>query len=78
LSGQAKNGRDYARLPNSVTIPTGSAAAYVEINPIDDRAKEPAEKVTLTLLKNSNAQSGGYKGGKKVSATAVIVDDDKK
>ena len=47
--GTAKSGRDYGRLPRTLTIPAGQRSATIDLVPIDDDRAEPTETVTVTL-----------------------------
>ena len=49
LSGTAKNGQDYLKLPGSVNIPAGKRDAQITVVPIDDSEREPTETVILHL-----------------------------
>jgi Ca2+-binding RTX toxin-like protein len=71
ISGTAVNGSDYVALSGSVTIPSGSASATIDVVPIQDAIAEGPESVVLTLQPGSN-----YSVGSPGSATATIADDD--
>jgi N-acetylneuraminic acid mutarotase len=49
ISGTAKNGTDYTKIPTYVDIPANAASAVVAIQPIDDGKAEAAETVVLTI-----------------------------
>lgn len=53
LSGTAKNGTDYTKIPTTVTIPANADSVTVTISPIDDGKIEPAETVIVTAAANS-------------------------
>ncbi len=67
--GTATNGSDYPSVAGSVTLPSGVAAATVNIVPIADDAVEGTETVILTLQPGSS-----YTLGAAVSATITIKD----
>ena len=71
LGGTATNGSDYQALSGTVTIPAGATSAVVRVIPIDDRAVELPEIVTLTL-----AAGAGYGIGLPGSAVVTIADND--
>ena len=70
ISGTASNGVDYAQTTNEITIPTGSLAVDIPINPIIDTAKRGNKTVVLTIVTNGTYWLGG---GHK--ATVTIIDD---
>ncbi|MBE7501047.1 MAG: metallophosphoesterase [Verrucomicrobiales bacterium] len=49
LAGTARNGRDFARLPGSLTLAAGEASGVIEIRPLDDREVEEVETVVVRL-----------------------------
>lgn len=49
-SGTASNGLDYQELPNTITIPAGSATAIIAVKPIDDSLVEGTETVIATVV----------------------------
>ena len=49
ITGTARNGRDYKRLPGTLTIPAGESSAVILIQPRTDRRPEDEETVTLIL-----------------------------
>jgi len=49
LSGTAKAGGDFARLPKTVTIAAGETYADITLAPIDDARADAGETVTLSL-----------------------------
>ena len=53
ISGTAENGRDFTRLPNSVTIPAGQQSVAISVTPIDDVEVEGAENLTVSLETNT-------------------------
>jgi len=71
ISGSAANGKDYAKIKNSVVIPAGTTSAYVDIAPINDRKKETTETVTLNIK-----ASAAYTLSTTVTASVNIVDND--
>lgn len=71
ISGTAANGKDYKKIKNSVVIPAGTTSAYVDIAPIDDRKKEGAESVTLTIKASS-----AYTVSTSNTASVNIADND--
>lgn len=70
-SGAATNGSDYGSIASSVTIPSGSSSAELEIIPLDDTAAEGVETLSLSL--NSGI---GYVTGSPSLAAIKILDDD--
>jgi hypothetical protein len=50
----AKNGVDYVSIGNSITIPSGSSSAILNINPIADSILEQPEPVTIILGNSLN------------------------
>lgn len=75
LSGNARNGVDYERLPGSVEIPAGSAEATIEIIPLDDNRREPTERVTVQL-RPAPRNSPQYRLGGRRAQTIQILDDE--
>ncbi len=53
ISGSAISGEDYIPIPESVTIPSGSESATLQITPIDDLLAEWDETVTITIISDS-------------------------
>jgi hypothetical protein len=49
LAGTARNGRDFERLPGTVTLAAGEASAVIEVRPLDDREVEDVERVVVRL-----------------------------
>ena len=49
LAGTARNGRDFARLPGSLTLAAGAASGVMEIRPLDDREVEDVETAVVRL-----------------------------
>jgi len=70
-SGTAAKGTDYAALPTSVTIPSGTTTVTLSVTPIDDTLVEGYETVTVTLT-----ASGSYQVGSN-AATVNLYDDEK-
>lgn len=52
-SGSASAGRDFKRLPGSVTIPTGQDSAIILVEPLTNTISDGAATVTLTLRSNT-------------------------
>lgn len=71
ISGTATNGVDYSSLSGSVTFAAGQSSVDIPINIIDDNIAEGTEKVTISLLENSN-----YNLGASVNGTITIADND--
>lgn len=70
LSGSASNGVDYVTISNIITIPAGSLAADVAVDPIVDKANRGNKTVVLTVDTNSN-----YMIGEHHWAAVKIIDD---
>ncbi len=70
LSGSASNGVDYASISNIITIPAGSLAADIKVDPILDTANRGNKTVVLTLQSNAN-----YTIGDRHWAVVKIIDD---
>ena len=75
LSGNARNGVDYERLPGSVEIPAGNAEATIEIIPLDDSRREPTERVTVQL-RPAPRNSPQYRLGGRRAQVIQILDDE--
>ena len=75
LSGNARNGVDYERLPGSVEIPAGSGEATIEIIPLDDNRREPTERVTVQL-RPAPRNNPPYRLGARRNQIIQIVDND--
>ena len=71
FSGTAKNGIDYSKLPNKVTIPKNTDRKDISVVPIDDNSVEETETVVLTILPDA-----AYELGSSVSGTIEIVDNE--
>jgi len=71
IRGTASNGVDYARIPNSVTIPAGRRSVRVTITPFDDRLVERYESAVLRL-----EATALYNVGRPGRAGALILDND--
>src|SRR5262249_26868961 len=67
----ATPGADYVPLSGSVTIPTGSPTATIDVTPIDDTLIEEDETVVVTL-----AADAAYSAGTPSSAIVTIINDD--
>ena len=77
ISGSASNGVDYARIPNTVTIPAGHHTAKIVIDPLADNLTEGIETVILTLTPSPlDVFPPPYVVGQPDKAGAVIVDTD--
>jgi len=79
--GTAMNGEDYAVLPTTVQIPSGSLIADLELVPIDDSLIEGSETFTVALVEPPCAHEpspgpGCYFVGAPFQASATIVDND--
>jgi hypothetical protein len=70
LTGTASNGVDYVTISNVITIPKGSLAADVKVDPILDTANRGNKNVILTLKTNSD-----YRVGEHRWAEVKILDD---
>src|SRR5262249_43880767 len=70
ISGSATPGTDYVSLPNTTTIPAGSATATIDVVPLDDLLVESDETVVLTL-----GWDAAYIVGVPGSASVTIVSD---
>ncbi len=53
ISGRARNGRDYRRISNRVTIARNKKSVTIRIEALRDRLDEPVEEVILTFTGNS-------------------------
>jgi hypothetical protein len=71
IAGSATNGSDYQLLPETVTIPSGSSTATINVTPIDDALLEGNETVVATLSANP-----GYNIGAPSAATVSVIDDE--
>jgi hypothetical protein len=69
VGGTAENGVDYVWLPGSVTIPAGTAAKNVLVQPVNNNVKEANRTVTITIQQNSL-----YLVGSPASATITIIE----
>jgi hypothetical protein len=54
LLGTGSNGVDYVQIPNVITIPAGSLATDVKVDPLIDKANPGNKTVILSLDTNSN------------------------
>ncbi len=71
--GGTASGSDYTpSLSGSVTIPDGAAAAFININAVNDALSEGPESLVLTL-----AAGTGYHIGEAAAATVDLLDDDR-
>ena len=71
IAGTATNGSDYQLLPETITIPSGSSTAAINVTPIDDSLVEGNETVVAALAANP-----GYNIGAPSSATVSVIDDE--
>jgi hypothetical protein len=71
FSGTAKNGIDYKKVPNKVTIPKNADKKDISVVPLDDNAAEATETVVMTVLPDA-----GYELGSSVSGTVEIHDNE--
>jgi hypothetical protein len=71
VAGTATPGSDYARLPGTVTIPTGALSANISVRPADDALIEGPEAVILRLL-----PTPAYAVGTPNSATVNITSNE--
>jgi PKD repeat protein/photosystem II stability/assembly factor-like uncharacterized protein len=71
LTGSAKNGIDYKKLPGKVTIRTGQSLAKITVKPVDGTTKEKLEKVKVKLVGKP-----AYLVGSPRSAVVIIKDND--
>jgi hypothetical protein len=56
-AGLATNGVDFQRLSGRITIPSGTNAVILAVQPIDDTLGEALETVTLRLISSTNSFS---------------------
>src|SRR5689334_16546489 len=54
LLGTGSNGVDYVQIPNVITIPAGSLATDVKVDPLVDKANPGNKTVILAVETNSN------------------------
>ena len=71
MLGSASAPADYAPLPTTVVIPSGSNSVDLIVTPVDDATDETNETVTVKLL-----PSPGARLGSPTLASITIVDDD--
>lgn len=79
IGGTASNGVDYAMISHFVTIPGGARAAWITINPLEDKNVEGTETVVLQLAPSPLMQPLipiNYIIGYPSNAVAYILDDD--
>lgn len=75
IGGTALNGIDYKSIASPVVIPSGRSSVLIEIDPVDDKAREGIETVMLDLrLPNPSPIPPPYQIGRPHAAAAVIVD----
>jgi hypothetical protein len=70
LSGTASNGVDYVKIGDTITIPAGSLATDIKVDPIVDPVTRSSETVILTIKTNAN-----YRIGDHHSAVVKIIED---
>ncbi|MBM3983162.1 MAG: hypothetical protein FJ304_23395, partial [Planctomycetes bacterium] len=70
ITGNATNGTDYTTLSGTVSFPTGSLTAFIDVAPTNDALTESDETVVVTL----NASSAYTLG--TASATVTITDNE--
>ena len=70
LSGTASNGVDYVTISNVITIPAGSLAADIKVDPILDTANRGNKTVIMTIETNSNYAIDDHR-----RAEVKIIDD---
>src|SRR5262249_41373747 len=68
-SGTASNGVDYAMIPATITIPAGSLAVDIPVDPIVDLVNRGNKTVVLTVGANANYHALVRR------AVVVIIDD---
>ncbi len=66
------NGKDFATLPGTITIPAGSSSAKIPVVPINDEEVEWTETVNLKLIGNSQYEVSSNSG-----ATVKLFDNEK-
>jgi hypothetical protein len=71
ITGTATNGVDYTTLPPTVSLPTGTSAATLTVEPVDDADLEATEGAVLQL-----GPGAGYVVGTPDLAFVTIADDD--
>jgi hypothetical protein len=71
LSGTAVEGRDYATIGASVTVPRAQSEVRLEFKPVDDSLVEGNETVIISILSGT-----AYQLGATISLTATIQDND--
>lgn len=54
ITGTARDGRDYAHLPNSVVIPAGAPSVTVVVTALNDQVEESRESLGVSLLPTLN------------------------
>lgn len=71
FGGTATNGTDYAARPATITIPAGSSATTLTIDPLDDDQDEGTESVVVSLV-----DAAAYDVGRFTRAGASLFDDE--
>jgi subtilase family serine protease len=75
ISGTATAGSDYVPIPESVTIPSGSESASIQITAIDDLLAEFDETVTITITSDpSYIVSGSHTATVTIESDELIAD----
>jgi hypothetical protein len=75
LGGTARNGVDYAEVASSIEIPAGRHTTRIVIDPIPDKALEPAETVIAKVVPSPVASPipPAYEIGRRHRGVAVIL-----
>lgn len=73
IRGTAKNGKDYQKLSDSVTIPAGANSAAIAIQPKSDNKNKGVETVLLSLENLTN--SSEYMLGSNFQAVVTILEE---
>src|SRR5260370_13743710 len=61
LSGTASNGVDYVQIGNVITIPAGSLATDIKVDPLVDQVTRASETVILSIKTNANYRIGEHR-----------------
>jgi hypothetical protein len=72
ITGTAKNGKDYVKIPKTVKIPAGESEATITVTPRTDAAIEGSETVILTIT----ASATTYKISADHKADTVTIADE--
>ncbi|MEB3831064.1 FG-GAP-like repeat-containing protein, partial [Phormidium sp. CCY1219] len=73
VTGTATSGTDYTALSGTVTIPTGSTTATIDVTPTDDAIIDAGETVIVTLNTGTGYNVGSAPNN---TATLTITDND--